>query len=1342
VLLSLSVLSYPNIDGEERRFEIMPLRELRVGGRVALTQSAQILLVARRDPQDPVRRILKGAGYAVISVDSASSVIRTAERSHPALIVVESGALNTAVAESLASFADANRIPVIRDWSGPESLVAEVERVLGKPEPASRESSQILVGPLCVDFGGHTTSVAGVTLDLTAREFELLCHLARHPGWVYSRQELLEQVWGYEFGDPRVVTVHMANLRKKLDAASPGCEFIETVRNVGYKLVVPALEQQEASGAGPPLETPAAGVEETPVAPSAAPHPADERRLVTALSAHLGGLAALTESLDIESLRDVIDALFELLVPCVERYGGRVERRSPDGFVALFGAPVAHDNDAEMALRAAVDIRQAAERFEREKAVAGLSVHSGISTGVAIAGAVGPSANEYSAVGEPIDAASCLADLAGAGDVLVGPETLALVAGIVSADPAGIVRVRGRVAELQYHRINQVKRGSGLRGGGPRIESALVGREEPLALFRAALDRLDQGIGSVVFVSGEAGVGKSRLIAEIRREAAGRDLKWLEARTLSYGQNISYRPFREVVQADCGIDPSDSAAEKERKLRERAGKLFADKAGDFLPVLAGLLGIAGGQFGDFEPLRPEEEGVRKTVTDRTGRYARRLSTESPLVLVFEDVHWLDRSSAMLLQSLFPLAADVPVVICMVGRGGTDSLLLELFEAARGHEGLYCVDIQLSRLSQRQTQQLVRNLLGGSEVESQVMRAIENRSEGNPFFVEEIIRHLLDAGSLRRDEHGNWSAGGPGDGVVIPATVYGVIAARIDRLPDDARQELLRASVIGRSFYDGLLRSLSASSDEQFDRSLRSLQDHQLVVLKRQHPEVEYAFKHALVQEAAYGTLLLKQRKQLHRRIAKAIEELYSSRIADLYGVLAYHYTKAEDWKNAQTFLLRAGDQSVSMAADSEAVAYYQQAMAALLQAFDETSDSSALLDQVDWFVAATEPFWLARCLGDLLDSAHVFHQRVLETCGPADPRTAAATAILAGCHFQRGAYETCGALAKDTLQALEAAGREDDPSVTRLLLLLGLSCSNTDRFVEAEEIFSRALALEESKKSPSTGVLQDLYIFLGTSHSFTGRHQDMRRVIEEALGRFDLRGTQRGWMLLMNLCWVNIADGRWDDAAALAQECLEGIRSPYLRAFAARYLGEVRFAQRAYLEAEEHLTYAIALLEEFGEPPKRFEALANLAETQLQEGKVDKAEETALKLLRLMEATVPDCYEAPALWTLAGVKMARGDLTAADSLLSRSAEVVREKYAPRNPFCAELWFRRALLGALQGRDAEAEGNCQRAVGLMADIGGRDHPRIQQMAAEWEEKGGRGLAGRAARKTLDSESEVD
>lgn len=1299
---------------------------------MALAQSTQILLVARRDPQDPVRRILRGAGYAVLSADSPSSVVRTAERSRPALIVLEPGALSPAVTDSLVSFADANAISLVRDWSGPDSLLADVERVLGDPSVTHRTAEELVVGSLRVDLGGHSAAFDGTRLDLTAREFDLLCHLIRHPGWVYSRQELLEQVWGYEFGDPRVVTVHMANLRKKLDAAAPGLELIETVRNVGYKLVVPAataavgresqagsdFAEKQVSIATPVAEAPGAAV--APAQPALS-RPAEERRLVTVLFAHLGGLASLAEDLDFDAVGELVDDLCGLLSSRAQDFGGRMERLGPDAFVALFGAPLAHDNDGEMAVRAAFAMRETVANFASQKRLRELSIHVGINTSMVIASSRGTSSGRYSVVGEALDGAACIAGIAGPGEILAGSETVGITMAILESEPGGAVKVRGSERELIYERVTCVRTRRQPSVTGRGIESALVGRDEQLTLFRSCLNGLDEGVGGVIFIIGEAGIGKSRLVAELRDEATSRGLKWLEARTLSYGQNMSYLPFREIVEADCGIDPEDTSAEREKKLRVRLDRLFADRSGDFLPVLGSVLGLAPVESEVSQPLAQEEESFRRTLNEVAEKYALRISTEQPAIFVFEDAHWLDRSSTTLIQNLLPLSAKAPILGCIVGRADAGSVTLELLDAAHRTEGLRCIEMELNRLSRRDTRQLARNFLMGGDIEPRVMKAIESRSEGNPLFVEEIIRHLVGSGSIRLDDHGGWGVVGGGAALAIPPTLQGVVAAGIDRLADRPRQELLHASVIGRSFYRALLRDLSGTTDEEFEGSLGELQDHQFIFVKQREPDLEYSFKHALVQEAAYGVMLPKQRKELHRKVAIAIEERYSGRIKDLYGILAYHYTKAEDWENAQNYLLKAGDQAVSIAADAEAVAYYQDAMAALLRAFDESWEGPGSWDRVGWFVTRTEPFWLAGCLGDLLDSVRVFYDKVSSACGPSDPRTFAATIVLGGCLVERGQYDEAAEILQRTLQTLEQSDREGDSSASRLFLLLGLCRLSMDRFSEAESLLERALVLESKKAEVGEGLLAEIYIYLTSAYFFTGRHDELRRISEEALQRFKPEESQQYWMLRINLCAANLLMGNWEEAASEAQQCVDGISSPYMRAFAERHLGEVRHAQRAYLEAEEDLQSAVALFEDLGNPVSTAEALNSLAEAQLQAGKPEKAQETALRALRFLETNGPSGHSflAATFWTLAGVEMGRGNLEEAERLLEKSALVVREKYSLRHPLRAELRFRTGQLRLRQGCLDEANESLEQAIELLADTGGASHPRIAQMKIEWQ-----------------------
>ena len=1300
---------------------------------MALMESAHVLLVARRDPQDPIRRVLRHAGHAVVSADSVSAGIRAAERARPGVIVADPRALTPAGREALCAFAEGHEMPLILNWADSDALLAEVERRLESAAPAVKEVAELIAGPLRIDFAGHVATVDGTPLELTAKEFDLLCQLARHPGWVWSRQELLEHVWGYDFGDPRVVTVHMANLRKKVEAAAPGCRLIETVRNIGYKLVVVPAEGPSSPAGVSTGPSGAAGQPDAARADAGASRgapgrtAADERRLVTVLVAYLGGLTALAEEQD--SLRGLVSALSDLLVPCITRYGGGVHRFGADSTVALFGAPAAHDNDAEMAVRAGLDICAAVRSFAAERHAAGLSVHVGVNTGMVVAGWVeGATAEEYSVVGDAVEVAGRLGEAAGAGEVLVGAETLRLVGRLLEVEQAGTVKARGGAGELPFYRVKALGQDRMAQGAGG-LASVLVGRDEQYSLLRGCLQRLEEGNGSAVFIMGEAGTGKSRLTAEVRREADARGIKWLEGRTLSYGQAMSYLPFVEILQADCGIRPDEPLRSREDKLRRRLERLFADAAPDFLPAMSGLLGLVSGRPAEHQPLRPEEDGLRRVLLERLTRYVSRLATEQPLVVAFEDVHWLDRSSMALITGLISLTARAPVLVCLKGRADPESITLELLEEARRMSAVRCVEVPLGPLSDRQTQELICNLLEQGDMEPAVVRAIQRKSEGNPFYVEEILRHLIDSGSLQRDEHGAWRAAAGATTAPIPSTIQGVIRARMDRLPDPAKQILLHGSVVGRSFFDELLRALVPLSAEEFDAHLGVLEDRQLVAVKRREPDLEYAFKHALIQEAAYDSLLIKQRKELHRQVAAAIEGLYSGRLPDLYGILAYHFTRAEDWDRAQDYLLKAGDQSVSLAADEEAVAHYEEAMAALLRAFDESWDEPGSHDRVNWFVKRTEPFWLARCLGALVDPAKVFYDRVRGACGPADPRTLAATAVLAGCYLQRDLYDHAAALVEGALAALEDAGRDDDASLSRLLLVLGLCRLNTDRFSEAESLLFRALEIEGRKASPDEGLLQDLYIYLGSAHFLTGRYEDLKEKTEEALRRFGLEGTQRSWMLLLNLCSSNLLVGDWDEAATQARQCVEGISNPYLRAVAARHLGEIRRAQGACLEAEEHLKYAIATLEEWGDSGEKGEAMAALAEAQLQAGQLGRAEATGRGTIVLAEglSSTDNTIVSAACWTLAGVEMERGRFGEAEALLERSSEIASQRFSPRHPFCAELHYRRARLLALQGRPTEAEEDLERAIQVLAAISGAGHPRIAQMQAEW----GSGPAGRCA-----------
>jgi class 3 adenylate cyclase/tetratricopeptide (TPR) repeat protein len=672
-----------------------------------------------------------------------------------------------------------------------------------------------------------------------------------------------------------------------------------------------------------------------------APKPAleGERRLVTIMFADISGFTALAETMDPEAVRDIINGCFERLVPIVERYEGTVDKFIGDEIMALFGAPVAHENDPERALRAALDMMDALAVFNADQGI-DLGIHFGINTGLVIAGGIGTGERqEYSVMGDAVNLAARLEDASERGEILVGPDTYRATAPLFSFETLEPVRLKGKAEPVDVYRLvgleTEPERVRGLRTRG--ISSPLVGRDAEFAILRDCIDRLAEGEGGIVSVIGEAGAGKSRLMAEILRSAQndGSGLLWLEGRTLSFGQTISYWPFHEILRRYAGIADDDGEAEAWAKLEHRISALFAQDTAEILPYLATLLTLEVRDEYAERVKYLDGETMRSRVFVASRRFFERLARTRPVVLVFEDLHWVDESSALLLEHLLPLVERVPLLVVGVSRPDPEGPGGRLREtAAQDHVSRY-TEIELASLSQDESTQLVRNLLEIGDLPSYGREMIVRKAGENPFFLEEIIRALIDAGVVVYEPaSGRWRATAQVETVAIPDTIQGVIMARVDRLEEDVKQVLRTASVIGRSFFYRVLRAI-AEADQELERHLTELQVADLIREKQRLPELEYIFKHALAQEATYDSILLQRRRDLHARVGEAIEEIFAGRLEEFYGLLAYHYARAEAWEKAQEYLLKAGDQAGRVAADAEALAHYRQAMAAYARAFGD-----------------------------------------------------------------------------------------------------------------------------------------------------------------------------------------------------------------------------------------------------------------------------------------------------------------------------------------------------------------------------------------------------------------------
>ncbi|MBN1178248.1 MAG: AAA family ATPase, partial [Anaerolineae bacterium] len=662
----------------------------------------------------------------------------------------------------------------------------------------------------------------------------------------------------------------------------------------------------------------------------AAPLLEGERKLVTILFADISGFTALAETMDPETVRDLMNTCFERLVPVIETYGGTVDKFTGDGIMALFGAPVAHENDAERALRAALEMRASLVAFNQERTTR-LGIHFGVNTGLVIAGGIGTrERQEYSVMGDAVNLAARLEDLSTAGEVLVGPDTYRLTAPLFDFDALAPIFVKGKTERVPMYRLLAAKAVRGKVRGIAGLESELVGRADEFDALKAALVRLLEGEGGVVTLVGEAGLGKSRLVAELRSHLEGRPVVWVEGRCLSYGSSLVYLLWLDILRDLLGVSAEDAPALVDAQLQARVRDLCADRFAEVYPYLARLMSLP--MAAEFESVLRDVDGERlKSATFRAvecllGEVARR----HPLVLVGEDLHWSDVASLELLQHVLGLSEQVPILFLCLFRPERAHACWGVLDVAAQYGARY-VDVRLEPLTTDESKTLVGNLLRVEGLPVALRERILSHAEGNPFYVEEIIRSLLDEGAIAHDvSTDRWVAAREVDDIAIPDTLHGVLMARIDRLEEETKRVLQLASVIGRIFFYRVLAAI-AQEERSLDTRVATLQREEMIRERTRQPELEYIFKHHLTQEAAYNGLLKKDRRTFHRQVAQALERLFPDRIDEQAGLLAYHWEQAEEAEQAVAYLLKAGDQARIIYAHREAIDYYERALAFLRQ---------------------------------------------------------------------------------------------------------------------------------------------------------------------------------------------------------------------------------------------------------------------------------------------------------------------------------------------------------------------------------------------------------------------------
>ncbi len=469
-------------------------------------------------------------------------------------------------------------------------------------------------------------------------------------------------------------------------------------------------------------------------------------------------------------------------------------------------------------------------------------------------------------------------------------------------------------------------------------QSPFIGRTAQVFALRACVERLLAGQGGIVSIVGEAGLGKSRLMAEVRRQVADRGLLWREGGAVSFGQTFSYHPFLEILRSDAGILGEDGEKAGWTGLEDRVMSLFPEDGAEILPYLAALLGleVRGELAEQVRYLSGEAMGRQIFLASR--RYFERLAQQCPLLLVFEDWQWADASSAALLEHLLPLVERVPLLVCLLSRPSPSIAGSRLLAHAVRSYSLRYTSLPLAPLSASDSADLLHHLLGLERLPPAAERIILDKTDGNPFFLEEVVRSLIHTRTIVRGlVAGGWRVTQPIEQLELPATIQEVILARVSRLTDASQAVLAQAAVIGESFSDQVLRVLNRGGPK-LDQYLGELQQLGLIREIRPLPRRAYCFEHALTQEAIYQSLSVEQQRELHGAAARGIETAYADHLEEYYGLLAYHYARAEAWEKAQEYLLQAGDRAGQIAGNAEAVAHYHQALIACDRAFGDRWD--------------------------------------------------------------------------------------------------------------------------------------------------------------------------------------------------------------------------------------------------------------------------------------------------------------------------------------------------------------------------------------------------------------------
>jgi class 3 adenylate cyclase/tetratricopeptide (TPR) repeat protein len=928
-----------------------------------------------------------------------------------------------------------------------------------------------------------------------------------------------------------------------------------------------------------------------------------ERKHVTVLFSDMSSYTAMTEKMDPEEVKEIMGKIFGEISKVVAKYGGFIEKFIGDAVMALFGVPTAHEDDPVRAIKASREIHDIVSslslQFEKRIGKA-LCMHTGICTGLVVTGEVNLEKGTHGVLGDTINTAARLSGLAKPGEIVISPDTYYQSEGYFNFEALAPTIVKGKAEPIRPYKILSAKEDPTKTHRLSGMRAELIGRKVEMAQLQEAVEKLKEGKGSIFSIVGDAGTGKSRLIAEFKASFNLDEVQWREGHAYAYSQNIPYFPLIDLLSRAWQIQEGDSPEQVRKKVETGAGFLIGDRS-DLIPYLGSLYSL---KYPEIENVSPEywkaklHEAVQMILSALTRR--------APTVICIEDLHWADPSSVELLRNILSDFRYPAVFLCIYRP------TFSLFTSHQAGTIKSYQEIRLQDLSPTDAQSMVESLLKTESAPAELKKFIRNRVEGNPFYLEEVINSLLETVILV-SEDGQWKLTKPLIEANVPSTVQGVISARLDRLETETKRILQEASVIGRAFLYEILKRITELKDH-IDRSLMGLERLDLIRTRSLQPDLEYIFKHALTQEVVYNGLLKKERQNIHEKIAQVMEELFKDRIPEFYEALAYHFKQGHSITKAVDYLMKAGEKSFNRYALDEAHQYYKGAFGLLSDKTDKSIEHKSLL--VDVLLQWSQVFYrrsffteLSMLLEDYEDLAISLDDK----------------ARLGMYYVRQGGALLYRQKLREAHQYLQKAlGIAEEIKDQRIIGysygFLTWCCAELGMLDEAVEFGKIIHELNLQNTSD-----QDLFRYpswaLGYMYWERGEVRKTKEIgnaiIEYAQKHSNMACMSDGNLMM---AFGHSLAGDFISAIEYAQKAVHFALEPMLLVGAKTILGMSFVANRQYVEAENVFTEAEKFLEDSGyeyvnEPNRLFSGMVMVTKGNLSQG-INMMEEVTQKLLR------------------------------------------------------------------------------------------------------------------------------